>query len=134
MTNILKTVIASTLIAALLTATTVQAEPTTGFSDSDASTLSGQTGEAKVDIVKDANFYAGTDSAPSWGKIASCTLNIGAFVAGNAVAVGKLREAGGVVEAAKKILTAEGSLGKTKAIASVFGEAVGIQSIVQHCS
>ncbi len=61
-------------------------------------------------------------------------MHIGGFVAGNAVAISKLRKAGGLVKVAKKVLTAEGRVGKMKAVAAVFGEAIGIETVMQKCS
>jgi hypothetical protein len=64
-------------------------------------------------------------------KVFSCGINIAALVVSNAVAISKLRRAGGVRQIARKMLRTNGKLGKLKVLASVVGEISGINQVVE---
>lgn len=66
-------------------------------------------------------------------RIAKCAVHIGGFVVGNAVAISKLRKAGGVWKVATRTWKAQGSAGKLKVLSSVFGEIIGLNTVVEAC-
>jgi hypothetical protein len=66
-------------------------------------------------------------------RVAKCAIHIGAFVAGNAVAINKLRKAGGVWKLAKEAWKAKGRAGKLKVLSSVFGELIGLNTVAEAC-
>ena len=53
-------------------------------------------------------------------------------MAGNAVLIGKARKAGGVWKAAKRSLKAKDK--RAEQIAALFGEAIGVQGVVEGCT
>jgi hypothetical protein len=67
-------------------------------------------------------------------KVASCALHIAAFVVGNTVAVSKLRKAGGVWKVAKRTWRARTKTGKLRVLSSVFGELIGLNTVVDACT
>jgi hypothetical protein len=66
-------------------------------------------------------------------KVAKCAIHIGGFVVGNAVAINKLRRAGGVWKLARETWKAKGREGKLKVLSSVFGELIGLNAVVEAC-
>lgn len=62
-----------------------------------------------------------------------CVAAIGAFVAGNATWIYKVRKAGGMVAAAKRVLSAADHEAKLKALTGLFTNAIGLDTIAQNC-
>lgn len=65
---------------------------------------------------------------------AKCIGAVGAFVAGNALVISKIRKAGGVVKVAKILLGAGSSEARLKAALAVFGDITGVTGVVESCS
>ena len=93
---------------------------------------------SQAQAAQDASYSAQAASTPivqhSIRKVISCGINIAALVVSNAVAISKLRKAGGIWKIAKKMLRTKGKLGKLKVLASVVGEIAGINQVVEACT
>ena len=70
---------------------------------------------------------------PSVWKVAKCVAHVGGFIAGNALAILKIRKAGGVVKVAKILLGKGRREQKLKAALVVFGNIAGIDAVVRNC-
>lgn len=68
-----------------------------------------------------------------WWGIAKCAVAIGLFIAGNVVAISKIRKAGGVWKVAKRVWKTKGAERKAQALAAVFGAIAGIEQLVDQC-
>ncbi|MFE6056804.1 hypothetical protein ACFQ6N_39215 [Kitasatospora sp. NPDC056446] len=66
--------------------------------------------------------------------VAGCVAAIGAFVAGNAVLVAKLKKLGGVYKGAKLVIQAGNAEERMKALVAVFGDITGLTTVVSSCS
>jgi len=64
---------------------------------------------------------------------ARCVAAIGAFVAGNALVVVKVRKAGGVVKVAKSLLSAGSAEARLKVALTFFGDITGVTTVVEAC-
>ncbi|MEU5437968.1 hypothetical protein AB0G73_31995 [Streptomyces sp. NPDC020719] len=72
----------------------------------------------------------------SWGgawKVTKCVGAIGAFVAGNAVLVSKLRKLGGVWKGARLVVKAGDFQDRMKALTAMFGEVTGLSTVAKSC-
>jgi hypothetical protein len=69
----------------------------------------------------------------SWWSVAKCAVAIAAFVAGNVVAAYKIRRAGGVWKAARRILKARKGEERAKAIAGLFTDLAGLTGVIEAC-
>jgi hypothetical protein len=126
-----KKILATLATLALLTAAPVHAQDINAEDDA----IIGASGTAHADTDVQASFRGlAKDTGVSFSQAYSCGTAVGAFIAGNAVAVAKLRKAGGIIKVAKKVLTAEGRLGKMEAVAAVFAEMAGMKTVVDGCS
>jgi hypothetical protein len=65
--------------------------------------------------------------------LAKCVAAVGAFIAGNALIIVKVRKAGGVVKVAKKLLQAGSSEERLKAALAIFGDIAGVTALVENC-
>jgi hypothetical protein len=65
--------------------------------------------------------------------LAKCVGAVGAFVAGNALVVVKVRKAGGVVKVAKKLLEAGSAEERLKVALTFFGDISGVAGVVEAC-
>ncbi|MFI1472441.1 hypothetical protein [Streptomyces wuyuanensis] len=75
-----------------------------------------------------AGFGLGT----AW-KVTKCVGAIGAFVAGNAVMISKLRKLGGVYKGAKLVVQAGNFQDRMKALGAMFGEVTGLSMVASNC-
>lgn len=66
-------------------------------------------------------------------KVTVCVSAIGAFVIGNGFWIAKLRKAGGVWKAAKRVVTAKGKRAKLAVLGGIFGNVLGIDQIAEKC-
>ncbi|MFI1177895.1 hypothetical protein [Streptomyces melanogenes] len=66
-------------------------------------------------------------------KVTACVGAIGAFVAGNAVLVSKLRRLGGVWTGARTVVQAGGYQDRMKALAAMFGNVTGLSAVAKSC-
>jgi hypothetical protein len=66
-------------------------------------------------------------------KITVCVSTIGAFVVGNATWILKLRKAGGVWKAAKRVIRAKGKRAKLIVLGGIFGNVLGLDTIAEKC-
>lgn len=66
-------------------------------------------------------------------KVVVCVAAIGAFVGGNGLLIWKLRKAGGVWRSAKRVLSTKGKAAKAKILTGIFGEVLGLDTIVEKC-
>lgn len=66
-------------------------------------------------------------------KVAVCVSAIGAFVIGNGIWITKLRKAGGVWKAAKRVVTAKGKRAKLVVLGGIFGNVLGLDQIAEKC-
>jgi len=64
---------------------------------------------------------------------AKCVAAVGAFVAGNALVVLKVRRAGGVIKVAKELLAANSAEKRLKAALAIFGDISGVTGVVEAC-
>lgn len=72
-----------------------------------------------------------------WGnavKVALCTAAIGAFIAGNAILVLKIRKIGGVARAVQKLIHAANATQRWQAALAIFGNVTGLGGVVSACS
>ncbi|MFB8239006.1 hypothetical protein ACFC58_20910 [Kitasatospora purpeofusca] len=69
-----------------------------------------------------------------WVVVGKCVASIGAFVAGNAVLVAKLRKLGGVAKGARLVIQAGTREEKLKALVAMFGDITGLTTVVSNCS
>ena len=126
-----KKLVAALATLALLTAVPVHAEETNAEDDA----IIGTSGTGRADTGVPASFRGlANDTGVSFSQAYSCGTAVGAFVAGNTVAIAKLRKAGGIIKVAKRVLTAEGRIRKMEAVAAVFAEMAGIKTVVDGCS
>ncbi len=75
-----------------------------------------------------------------WYDVAKCAAGIGLFIAGNVVAALKIKKAGGVWKAARKIFrkehgetSAERRERVTEAVYAIFGELTGVTAVITAC-
>ena len=68
-----------------------------------------------------------------WYGVAKCAVAIGLFIAGNVLAIGKIRKAGGVWKVARRVLKAKGAQAKAHVLAGVLGYVTGIEEVVDKC-
>ena len=116
---------------ALPTAAPVNAEETNAEDDA----IIGASSTSRADTGVQASIRGlANDAGVSFSQAYSCGTAVGAFVAGNTVAITKLRKAGGIIKVAKRVLAAEGHIGKMEAVAAVFAEMAGIKTVVDGCS
>jgi hypothetical protein len=66
--------------------------------------------------------------------LAKCVGAIGAFIAGNALVIVKVRKAGGVIKVAKTLLQAGSAEARLKAAIAIFGDITGLAGLVENCS
>lgn len=66
-------------------------------------------------------------------KYVVCAAAVGAVVAGNFIAISKLRQAGGVWKAAKRLIRARTKTGVAAILVSVFGEVLALDTIWEKC-
>ncbi|GGP95640.1 hypothetical protein GCM10010278_86620 [Streptomyces melanogenes] len=66
-------------------------------------------------------------------KVTACVGAIGAFVAGNAVLVSKLRRLGGVWTGARTVVQAGGYQDRMKALVAMFGNVTGLSAVAKSC-
>lgn len=66
-------------------------------------------------------------------RAAKCVGAVGAFVAGNALVVVKVRKAGGVIKVAKALLEAGSAEKRLKAAVVFFGDITGVTGVVEAC-
>jgi hypothetical protein len=66
-------------------------------------------------------------------RAAQCVGAVGAFVAGNALVVVKIRRAGGVVKVAKSLLEAGSAEKRLKVALTFFGDITGVTGVVEAC-
>ncbi|MEU2687348.1 hypothetical protein ABZ654_26420 [Streptomyces hygroscopicus] len=92
------------------------------------------------DEARQAQALAGLDNEgkPGWSwskawKITKCVASIGAFIAGNAVLVSKLKKLGGIYKGAKLVVEAGNFQERMKALAGIFGAVTGLGVVASSC-
>lgn len=64
---------------------------------------------------------------------AICVSAFGAFIGGNAIWIYKVKKAGGMYDAAKRVLSATDHEAKLKALTGIFTNAIGLDTIAKAC-
>ncbi|MEV7024589.1 hypothetical protein [Kitasatospora sp. NPDC093558] len=103
--------------------------------DAQASALAYLTAAADDTSSDDA---AGAVTPQFWGwgdawHLAKCVGAVGGFIAGNALAISKVRKIGGVVKLAKLLIKGKNFEQRMKALLAAFGDISGLGAVASSC-